>query len=356
MIDATAYIATFHCVPNYGAVLQTYGLQEYLKTIFKDVRVLDYRPDSLLHEYRNISWYSLGSLALSLWSLIPFLKKKKAFALFEKRLALSPIASGNADSFRNLKCDYFFVGSDQIWNPSITRGFDPVYFGCCSMFCRPKIISYAASLGRNSFSSDECIKLKQLLDNVDCISVREKDAQSFLSLNLGLKSAVVADPTILAGTDVFMRLVNKVQYEHYLFVYTLTNNPSTLKVAQQVAQEKGLQIIQVNGNRKPLRKPEHIIINDAGPVQFLSLLCHADFVVTDSFHGTVFSNLFHVPFITIPHKTRGGRMVTLLSELGLIDRLSNNSAPIHKEIDWNAVENHIKRLRQESVEFINQSL
>ena len=83
MIDKIAHIATFHCVPNYGAVLQTYGLQQYLKTVFKEVRVLDYRPDALLKEYKNINCYSIGSIAFSLWSLFPFIAKKRSFAKFE---------------------------------------------------------------------------------------------------------------------------------------------------------------------------------------------------------------------------------------------------------------------------------
>lgn len=356
MINATVYIATFHCVPNYGAVLQTYGLYKYLRTLFKEVRVLDYRPDTLLKEYRNINWYSLGSTFMSFWSLFPFLKKKKAFRKFEKRIMLTSVSGKKPEDFISLLCDYLFVGSDQIWNPNVTCGFDSVYFGYFPMVSHPKVISYAASLGKITFSDNELTQMQEMLRTVDSISVREQEAMDLLSAKFDLKSSVVADPTILAGIDTFKELVGDVQYEHYLFVYTLTNNPSTLQVAKQVAKDKGLRIIQVNGNRKPLRKPNHTIINDAGPEEFLSLLYHSDFVVTDSFHGTVFSCLFHVPFITIPHKTRGGRMVTLLSELGLTDRLTESSAVCYEDICWTEADSKIERMRQKSIEFINQSI
>lgn len=356
MIDKIAHIVTFHCVPNYGAVLQTYGLQEYLKTVFKEVRVLDYRPETLLAEYKNINCYSVGAIAMSLWSLFSFLRKKIAFSEFEKRMLLSSIIGRSAEDFTNLNSDYLFLGSDQIWNPNVTRGFDPVFFGDFPMSARPRVISYAASLGKSIFSTSELEQMRLLLRNVDCVSVREKDAQDLLSRELNIVSTVVADPTILAGADVFKELIKEVKYKNYIFVYTLTNNPFTLQVAKKVAKRKALQIVQVNGSRKPLHRPGHMVINDAGPEQFLSLLYHSDFVVTDSFHGTVFSNLFHVPYITIPHKTRGGRMITLLTELGAIDRLTESSDVCNKEINWDNIDSNILRMRIKSIDFINQFL
>ncbi len=356
MKDKIAYIVTFHCVPNYGAVLQTYGLQEYLKTVVKEVRILDYRPNALLKDYRNINYYSVGSVVMSLYSMLPFLAKKRAFSKFEKRMNLSVITGKQARDFKNVKCDYLFCGSDQIWNPNVTDDFDPVYFGAFPMNDTPKVISYAASLGKSIFSNKELYQMRKLLEHVDAISVREKEAQKILKDYLGIESVLVADPTILANPEVFKSLVKDVRYRNYLFVYTLTNNPRTLQVAKQVADMKGLLIVQVNGNRKSLSKSSHIIIHDAGPEEFLSLLYHADFVVTDSFHGTVFSNLFHVPYITIPHKTRGGRMVSLLTELGMQNRLTEFSDICEIPIDWAVVDDNIRRIRDISIHFINQSL
>lgn len=356
MIDKIAHIVTFHCVPNYGAVLQTYGLQEYLKTLFKEVRVLDYRPKSILKEYKNVNYHSIGSIVYSVWSLIPFILKKREFAKFEKRLQLSCTTGKIADDFSSIKSDYLFCGSDQIWNPNVTQGFDPVFFGAFKTNSRPKIISYAASLGKNVFSKQEILQMETLLEHVDIISVREKDAQDLLAKELNINATVVADPTILAGSKVFKPLVKDVNYKKFLFVYTLTNNPKTLQVAKEVAKKKNLQIVQVNGNRKPLHKPKHVIINNAGPEDFLSLLFHSDFVVTDSFHGTVFSNLFHVPYITIPHKTRGGRMVNLLTELDMLGRLTDKPDVSEIPIDWTTVDNNLERIQKESIEFINNSL
>ena len=356
MIDKIAYIITFHCVPNYGAVLQTYGLQEYLKTVIKEVRVLDYRPETLINEYKNINCYSIGSIVMSLYSLIPFLAKKRAFSEFEKRLQLSSVTGKQVKDFISIHSDYLFCGSDQIWNTNVTHGFDPVYFGAFPMSGNPKVISYAASFGKNNFSKSELDELQNLLEHVDVISVREKNAQEFLLKEFNLNSTAVADPTILAGVDVFKSLVRDVKYKKYIFVYNLTNNPLTIQIAKQVAEKKKLQVVQVNGNRRPLRNSGCIMINDAGPEEFLSLLFHSDFVVTDSFHGTVFSNLFHVPYITIPHKTRGSRMVNLLTEIEMLDRLTETSDICESFINWSVVDNNLQRMRKKSVDFINKAI
>lgn len=356
MINKTAYIATFHCVPNYGAVLQAYGLQEYLASIFNKVCILDYRPDTLLNEYNAINFFSVGSIALSLLTLGPFLKKKRAFASFEKNLILSPISGKHIDDFSNLNTDYLFLGSDQIWNPNITHGFDPAYFGVFSMSKRPKIISYAASLGKDCFSKIELEQLNQLIKNVDMVSVREREVRELLLMKLNVKSTLVADPTILAGASVFSKLVKPVKYQNYLFLYTLTKNPITLQLANEIARKTGFQIIQVNGNRAFYQSHGHIVINDAGPEEFLSLLYNSSFVVTDSFHGTVFSNLFHIPYITVPHKTRGGRIASLLNELGMTNRLSETAKAYDEPINWDTVDFNLKRLQALSIEFINNSL
>lgn len=356
MLDKIAYIATFHCVPNYGAVLQAFGLQEYLKSLFTKVYVLDYRPDSLLHEYKNINTFSLASIGMSLWSLPSFLRKKRAFKNFEQRLNLSQHKGVKPSEFALWDADYIFLGSDQIWNPDVTKGFDPVFFGDIKGKATLKRISYAASIGKSQYTKAETEQMSNLLSRIDVVSVRETEAKSILATSFNVDSKVVADPTILAGADVFIPLVSNVPYNNYVFVYTLCNNPNTLRIAKEVADKKGLKIVQVNGNRKGLKTHPYIVLDDVGPEYFLSLLYHADCVVTDSFHGTVFSNIFHRPYITIPHKTRGGRMVTLLTGLGMMSQLSEAADAIDNDIDWTDVETHMTAMRNKSIEFIRNSI
>lgn len=360
MIREKAIIITFHCCPNYGAVLQTYGLYQYLKSIFQEVEVLDYRPSSLMNEYKYINTYSLGSIVVSIWSLFPFLKKRMRFSAFLRHINMSRNTILCVNDIKQIDAKYCFVGSDQIWNPEITHGFDKVYFGGIPHSDPFFIISYGASLGKGMFSQEEKIQLKQLLQGISAMSVRESSAKDMIEKDFKINADVVLDPTLLAGRFVFDKFVINKQKEEYLFIYTLSQNPNEVvrPLAQQIANEKRLRIIEISGNRKGFNKVTHKVIYDAGPVEFLSILANAKYVVTDSFHGTAFSLLFHRQFLTIPHRTRGGRMISLLSIVGLEHRLAalDNVHQMDMPIDWTDVDKRLDSARKRSAEFIMKSI
>lgn len=354
-----ATIITFHCVPNYGAVLQAYALQEKLKDYFTHVELLDYTPESITKDYRNISVYSLASVVTSLWSLAPHVRKKKAFRKFSQtRLQLSDMSGRCGEKFTGYTTDYLFLGSDQIWNSQITGGFDPMYFGKFAYSGQPYVISYAASLGKNALGVRENAELHALLNEVDCVSVREREAQLLLQKQIGVHSELAVDPTILVGVDLFQSLIRPVKYEQYLFLYSLNGYSETDALAEKVARYLGLPIVEVSGRRKPIVPQKHTAIYDAGPEEFLSLLCHAKFVVTDSFHGTVFSLLFHRMFLAIPHKTRGGRLINLLDLVGIPERLTTrfDRELVLDDIAWAAVDQRLAAERGKSEAFIRRAV
>ena len=116
--------------------------------------------------------------------------------------------------------------------------------------------------------------------------------------------------------------------------------------------------MEISGRRKGLRKPAHEVLYDAGPEEFVSLIANAAFVVTDSFHGTVFSLLFHRPFITIPHQTRGGRLLTLLGVCGLHERCCTqpDDAVVDAPIDWENSDRLLAQARENSLRFLQNAL
>ena len=355
-------ISTFHCVPNYGAVLQAFCLQEYLGQYADQVQILNYCPRALTDEYKNINSYSLGSIVMSILTLPNFLKKKKAFKNFEHNcLKLTSSKYFKQEHIADFSDYSVVVGSDQIWNPQITAGFDSVYFGQWPASKVSKIVSYAASIGKGNYSDEEKSVIKRLLEKVHAISVRENEANTILTQELNICKPVttVLDPTLLAGASILQKLVKPVSYKKYLLIYNLTGNPILNKLAEEVALKKGLRIVEICGKRV-LKKSskEHTIILDAGPIEFVSLFNQADYVVTDSFHGTAFSIIFHRPFITVPHKTRGSRMINLLSKAGLIDRLSDSFSDslCNQTIDWNSVDENIAKERAISEKFIRENI
>lgn len=349
-----ASILTFHCVPNYGAVLQAYGLQEVLKKLFTDVEIIDYRPDNLTKEYRCINTYSLASIISSLVSLKLFKRKKKKFSTFENEyMNKTEIKSKRRISFNNYETDILFLGSDQIWNPEITKGFDSAFFGYIGTQ-KIKAVSYAASIGKGNYSKKEKEELNSLLKRVSTISVREEEARIIMKQNFNLDAKVVVDPTVLAGRECFELLADDFDYNDYLLFYSLNGSIEAIQMAEKVARYFDYEEIELSGRRKSLIPKKHKVIYDAGPKDFISLIKNCKYVVTDSFHGTVFAILFHKPFISIPHKTRGGRLKTLLSFVGLNGRLTSkfNTKIVCEAIEWDDVDKRIEKRRTESLEFI----
>lgn len=351
-------IITFQCCPNYGAVLQAYALQEYLKTLSLDVEILDYRPESLTKQYVYINTYSIASIVMSLWSLPWYYRKKLAFKRFEQYLNLTSKTYYSKNNIDMQHIDYCFLGSDQIWNPEITSGFDPVYFGNVSLSSNSKLIAYAASIGKASFAPEEVGIFKTLMSKIPHVAMREDEAQDLVLRTTGVKTSVVVDPTILAGTECFKKFIYKVKYSKYVFVYRLCSDSKTIELAYDVARRKGLKVIEISGLRRGLRNSKHKVIYDAGVEDFLSLLFYADYVVTDSFHGTAFSVLFHKQFITLPHKTRGGRMKSLLSKVNLLGRISSKVSDnlLDNIVNWDDVDKRLDEIRAFSQTYIKTSI
>lgn len=356
-MDKKASIVTFHCVPNYGAVLQAYALQEKLKCTFDKLEIVDYRPKRITKEYDLINFYSVFSVAASLWSIFPYIKKRKAFKKFEKEyLNLSQNSGKTSKSFSDYKTDYLFLGSDQIWNCDITKGFDPVYFGQIGEKTKTVKATYAASIGKGNYNEAEKAEFKRLVKCVDKISVREPEAQLILSKYADVTSEVVVDPTVLAGAECFTKLIKPVKYEKYLLFYFLNGSSEAEALAYKAAKYLGLPIIEVSGRRKSVISRKHKVFYDAGPAEFLSLLYNSKYVVTDSFHGTVFSLLFHKPFLSFPNNKRGGRLVNLLNIAGLSERLNDkfDKTVINKSIDWENVDKCLQKERSIAENYIEQ--
>ena len=355
-----AAILTFHCVPNYGAVLQAYALQSKLKELSGGVGIVDYRPERTTSEYKNINCYSIFSLASSLWSLSSFKRKKKKFSQFEKEyFNLLPCNECDGSvALKDFVPDVLFLGSDQIWNPDITHGFDPVYFGDIQSKDPIRTSAYAASIGKKNFSEQEKTRFVRLIQKVDNISVREKDAQKMLEQEFGIESQVVVDPTILAGKRCFEPLVKPVPYKKYLLFYSLTGMKEAAAMADKIARYYGYELVEISGRRKPYITPNHTAIYDAGPNDFISLFHGAEYVVTDSFHGTVFSLLFHKKFISLANPKRGGRITGLLESVDLQHRCTDRfeREVVLEEIAWDAVDRKIEEMRRESVCYLMRVL
>lgn len=357
-------ILTFHCALNYGALMQTYGLQEYLKRIGHEVFVINYRPKYLLKPYRvfNWRWSSAFSVKQNLLffvrSMLVFpirLKRKKGFSCFiNKHIHLCPADCINQDA----GFDAFVFGSDQIWNPIITEGFDGVYFGRFPASKGKRLVAYAASAGSVEYVKSNEKEFISLLSSYTEISVREKSLADFIYKQSGGRQAeVVVDPVLLVGRTFFESIAAKEKAgKGYLLLFQLSYNDMssiTRKIAEFIAKVRGLEIIELCSATESLKNKQQI--DTASPECFISLFRDAGYVVTTSYHGTVFSILFEKEF-TVVDSSVSERMVNLLLSLDLKERLAKNEKDVILEkINYRQVNDRLEKMRLISHDFFKQA-
>lgn len=355
-------ILTFHCAHNYGAVLQCYALQEILKRLGHDVKVVDYRPSYLVKPYKTLRFFKSIRIDRMLKNLIvqilKFPRETRRHKAFEKFIEGKLDLSRRCDEKTIVSdMDAYVFGSDQIWNPVITGGGDDVYWGGVPFEKGDKIfITYAASLGKESLTEEEQNKIVKKLKNFDAISVRESSLKSILAPLTGKKLEQVLDPTLLAPRTVWDKLEDNVEERGYVLVYQVRQNPNTIEFAKHIAQQLNAKVITIEAYLN--YKIKRGVISCASPEDFVSYIKHASCVVTTSFHGTVFSVIFNKPFYCLKlGDGADGRSKSLLHSLHLEYRMVDKlDRPVYSDVDYSEANEILIGLRKSSERFLTQSL
>ena len=371
---------------NYGGLLQAYALKEVLQEMGHEViiinRVQKYR-------YRGTPlWRKFASIAKSILigsRIHPnvFLKMSYREELsretrrFRGRYIpnLSHLISDNEgmQELNNMGFDAYMVGSDQCWRPRMSPGIRNYFLDFAVDDTNVKRLAYAASFGVShwEFNEEDTKACKKLLQKFDAISVREDSAIDLIKTNLGRTDAQhVLDPTMLLSPHQYKVIVDKEKIAPSpgnLKVYVLDKTPekdNLVKLLESKLQLKAFEVLPAK--RLNDEKVTNRNINDfvfPHPATWLRGFQDAKFVVTDSFHGTVFSILHNIPFIAIGNVARGmSRFQSLLKMFGLEDKLVTdvNSANIddfaEKEIDWARVNEVLEKEREKAVGFLKQNL
>ncbi len=333
---------TFHWATNYGAVLQSYALQKVVGDLGYDTEIINYVP---------LRVNMLQKISKILSRDFAFFAKEREIKKFRKReLKVSKKRfHTNRMLFKSVNnYSAFVAGSDQIWNPSFTATAEgkPTLSYFLNFTRDVKRISYAASFGATELDDDIKHLIKPELDKFSAISVREKTGQIILN-TMGIDAAVVLDPTLLLQKIDYEKLCDKSKSieQNKVFCYALPNGKSEIdSINEFVCKRFNETVCQVNS---------------MGIYEWLNGIRNSKFVVTNSFHGTVFAILFHKPFISVQIKGSGmnDRLFTLLSELGLEERfcedLSGCQIQIDREIDWESVDMKIQKLRRYSLDFLS---
>ena len=356
-------ILTFHCAHNYGAVLQAYGLQEYLKSKGHEVHIIDYRPRYLTKVYHKSGircWIS-KSLVRTCKKLLnePFLMKTRAkrwdnFDRFiNERFNLAPFDEQGSDGY-----DAVIVGSDQIWNPRITGGkFDKVFFGKGTA---GRILAYAASSRFKELTDKERQFFQESLKGIDAISVREDSLRHLLQPLTEKKIETAIDPTLLAGCSAFNPIACKPDTKRpYVFIYNIDPQETTHEMARRIAKQIDGDVFELTASLASHKQADGIKrVDDISPEQLLGYIRYATCVITTSFHGTALSLLFQRPFYAVRQKSNADlRVESLLEKIGLTDHFINkDERPDFLPIDYATINERIEAERTVSKTFLLKGL
>ena len=356
-------ILTYHRAINYGALLQGYALQEKIKECGADAGMIDYRSDFIENAYRTM--WGLNKKKLSSWKYTikgihdVKTKKKKFRAFGEKYLNLTKKYDRSNVSATENEFDKIVTGSDQVWNMDVC-GNDRAYMLDYVKDDRKKA-SYAVSLGSYKFKDDEVGLIKKFNN----ISIREKGSCEYVSDITGKEGHVDVDPTLLLTGDKWEKVVLKENpvKKPYIFIYSVHPQNNMVEYAKKLAKEKNLEIYHLHNRvKKEMKEPGVNLLFDCSPEEFLTLIHDAEYVITNSFHGTVFSIVYHRQFLS-ELETRGGfnnRVWELLNALGINRRILeqkiyfDRNFNIDEAIDWDDVEQKLAGLREGSVEYIRK--
>lgn len=362
-----AGVITFHSAHNYGATLQAWALQKALQKLGAAPCIVNYHPwviDKL---------YVVPRLDTAA-KRMQYLKKKDVrkrrrklktkYAKYQKFLKDHFKFVGDYTTYEELAAnppglDFYITGSDQVWNPDHTGGYDPAYF---LEFAQEgsRRISYAASIGRDRFPAQYREACGKALARFSAISVRESSAVGAVEEVVGKTPKVVLDPTLLLSREEYDAIkVAGERTERYILVYMMETNRGLIQLANKLSVVTGLPIIQ--------RKPGKVFHNELEsfythtPGEFLGEVERAEYVLTNSFHGTVFSVIYERPFVSMLHSQTGSRTVDLLKALGLEDHILYEARDF-KDMKQFGIGNpkelrkKIEELRESSIAFLSGAL
>ena len=357
-------IITCHNVYNFGASLQAYALSHYLHRQGHEVQIIDYLPDYLRH-YRlfgvtnpayNKPFVRIAYQLAKLPGRIRARKsaRKRAFDRFTE--AFLPLTDKRFWDYKALEkeppaADLTIAGSDQIWNPLFQNGKDPAYF--LQFVKAGRKISYAASFSVPELPEEDKTRMEKWLKGLDAISVREASAMNVLR-SLGLSGQMSCDPVFLFDAQYWASMAEKSTElelpEHYLLVYDFDGSSQVQDIALKIAKEKKLKIVSpfsVSFADK--------VITNIGPLEFLKLIYQADAVLSNSFHATAFSMIFHKDvFVSKRSEKINVRMTDLLETAGLKNRLIESPEAISgiKAIDWTETDARLTTLIEDSKNYL----
>lgn len=359
-------ILTYHSGYNYGACLQAFALQTTLKKLGLKSEIINFETERFVSSRemfsrhpRRIKEIIKNISRIPYWSELHC--REELFNSFTeevlyatKRYKTEQEVIEHADDY-----DCIICGSDQIWNLSQDDAPAANLLFYLNFPKKQRRISYAASFGKwvKEAHKHENVILP-LLKQFDALSVREQSGCDYLK-SVGINCEIVLDPTLLLDKEDYDSIcVERLVPDKYILMFGWNTNQDLIDAAKHVSEELRLPVYNIVPPPRAMFKgiPRKL---DVGPREFLSMIKHAEFVVTNSFHGTAFSTIYEKPYVSIVSGKPDTRMASLLNQLGLSNHLVTKDkldVRAMMNTDYNAVWEKKAALRQSSFDYLKRSL
>ncbi len=363
---------------NYGQLLQAYALQTYLTNLGHDVFQIAYNgiedskgEKSLVDKIKQLNYSKIISIIKQRQNKKKTLAEQREHPRYFDKFRADYLHIGNVKykTYQSLvsnppEADFYICGSDQVWNYSFIGKPEPYFLQFGDL--KVKRLSYAASFGHKDLPEDIQAKVQSFLQKFDSISVREKSGVDICKKLVNKDIHWVPDPTLLITKEQWSALSAdtngfKSENKQKVFVYTLGNRPLEAKdeILKYFSEIDNTELVHSSINND-FSGTSYPTINE-----WLGLFKNTDLVLTNSFHGIVFSIIFNKKFFALPSKgsTAGmnERILSLLQKCGLEDHIlfefnkDEIQGLIAKEVDWAKVNKTIAEWRLDANAFLNLS-
>ena len=358
-------ILTWHYYHNYGSRLQAYALCRYMTIKGFNAHMINYRNPEI-----GVLSPVKQTLLNFLIELPPIIRNKindhlnYASFKFEKRyLPQTKLLTDGTSLFKEANAfDTIICGSDQIWAPNV---YNPIYM---LDFVPDRInkVSYAASIGLESIPDEMVENYKKYIGRINHISVREEKGKEILKSQCGIESKVVLDPTLLLPKEEWDKLKKKSTIkEKYIFCYFLKKDHQYKELVKEFAERNEYAIYGVSDNANDSSWMQTLDFRTVGPQEFIGLIESAQCIFTDSYHGTIFSMLYHKQFLlferfccneTICQNSRIEQLKTYFGIDKCIVRADSINTIEITQINYDEFESTLAKLREGSRNFLKQAL
>lgn len=350
---------------NYGSALQSWALHQAIASLSYRPVLVDYCPDILadkdpLNPFKNM-WDKDEESKRMCELTMPAIRENyyKFDRFYTDRFCRTP-KKYTSRNFNEVMGDEnlsgFVCGSDTIFCMD-EFGFDDGFYANYACM-RDHSVSYAASFGDPTLSEENCLILNERLKNFKAFGLRENHMVPYVSEHVDVPVQKVVDPTLLHTSDKYDEIAvpERLEEDKYLLFYSRRYSPAMEEYAEKLAKENGWKIVEISLRATNAEKG-HRMFYEAGVEEFLSLVKHAEYVVTNSFHGMIFAVQYRRPFVIFSREQCNTKIDEILQLFGLSDHmLVTGKEKFDHEINYEVVHERISKARAASIEYLNKEL